>query len=264
VHGNTMVTPFSTIGTGGSRSATMGAGAALSATRVVREQVLAIAAKLLEASEDDLDIVDGHVHVKGTPSIGMTLGEIAMRAYMNPSVLPEGIIQGIEGIGDFRIPDGGWAQATHACIVDVDVATGRVSIVRYVVSEDCGTIIHPAIVDGQVRGGVAQGIAGVLYEHAAYGPDGQFLASTFMDYLMPTAAEVPFIEIDHVESPPTHEVNFRGVGEGGAIGAPPAVSSAIEDALAPFGVRVTEHHLPPTRLLELIGVISPQPRNGAM
>lgn len=264
VHGNTMLTPFNTIGTGGSRSATMGAGAALRATRVVREQAVAIAAKLLEAAEDDLEIVDGHVHVKGTPTIGMTLAEIAMRAYMNPSVLPEGIVHGIEGAADFRIPDGGWAQATHACIVEVDVATGRVSIVRYVVSEDCGTIIHPAIVDGQVRGGVAQGIAGVLYERAAYAPDGQFLAASFMDYLVPTAAEVPAVEIDHVESPPTHEVNFRGVGEGGAIGAPPALSSAIEDALAPFGVRVTEHHLPPARLLELIGVVAPQPRNGSM
>ena len=255
VHGDTMLTPFNTVGTGGSRSSTMGAGAALSATRVVKQQVLATVAKLLEAREDDLEIVDGHVHVKGTPSVGMTLAEVAMRAYMTPSILPEGVGHGLEGTADFRIPEGGWAQATHACVVEVDVTTGRVEILRYVVSEDCGTLIHPAIVDGQIRGGVAQGIAGVLYERAAYDNEGQFLASSFMDYLVPTAMEIPYIEIDHVESPPTHEVNYRGVGEGGAIGAPPAVSSAIEDALTPFGVRLTEQYVPPSRILELTGVL---------
>ena len=116
-------------------------------------------------------------------------------------------------------------------------------------------MINPAIVEGQIRGGVAQGIGGVLYEHSAYGDDGQFLAGTFMDYLVPTAMEIPHIEIEHLEPAPTHEVNFRGVGEGGAIGAPAALTNAIEDALAPFGVRINEQYLPPSRILELAGII---------
>jgi carbon-monoxide dehydrogenase large subunit len=236
----------------------MGSGAALGATRLVREQVISIAAKFLEAAEEDLEITDGNVHVRGVPTRGLDLGDIAMRAYMNPSALPEGMSTGIEATFDFRIPDGGWAQATHACIVEVDIDTGEVKILRYLVVEDCGTLINPAVVEGQIRGGVAQGIGGVLYEHSAYGDDGQFLAGTFMDYLVPTAMEIPAIEIDHIESPPTHEVNYRGVGEGGAIGAPPTVSSAIEDALRPFGVRITEQYMPPARVLELAGVVPRQ------
>ena len=104
-------------------------------------------------------------------------------------------------------------------------------------------MINPAVVEGQIRGGVAQGIGGVLYEHSAYGDDGQFLAGTFMDYLVPTAMEIPVIEIEHLESPPTHEVNYRGVGEGGAIGAPPPLSNAIEDALTPL--RRSDHRAVP-------------------
>jgi carbon-monoxide dehydrogenase large subunit len=252
IHGNTMLTPFSAVGTGGSRSSTMGAGAALGATRVVKEQVIAIAAKLMEAAEGDIEIVDGKAQVRGVPSAGMDLADIAMRAYMTPSVLPEGIGPGIEATYDFQIPDGGWAQATHTCVVEIDPDTGKVDILRYLVVEDCGEMINPAVVDGQICGGVAQGIGGVLYERSAYDSDGQFVASTFMDYLVPTATEIPDVEIEHVESPPAHEADYRGVGEGGAIGAPAALCSAIEDALSPYGIRITEQHLPPSRIHELL------------
>jgi carbon-monoxide dehydrogenase large subunit len=141
----------------------------------------------------------------------------------------------------------------HCVQVEVDLDTGLVDILRYVVVEDCGTIINPAIVAGQIRGGVAQGIGAVLYERAAYDAAGNFLSTTFMDYLVPTALEIPTIEIEHLESPPLDDINFRGVGEGGALGAPAALVNAIADALAPFGARVTEQHLPPTRILELAG-----------
>jgi aerobic carbon-monoxide dehydrogenase large subunit len=221
----------------------------------VKHKVLQIVSKLLEADERDLEVVEGKVQVRGVPSRALTLAEVATVAYLTPSRLPDGMMPGLEATYDFRIPDGGWAQATHCCIVEVDIETGEVKILRYLVVEDCGTMINPAIVEGQVRGGVAQGIGGVLYERSAYNDDGQFLAGTFMDYLIPTAMEIPAIEIDHVESPPTHEVNYRGVGEGGAIGAPAALSSAIEDALSSFGVRLTEQYLPPARILELVGVI---------
>ena len=250
VHGDTRLTPFLVTGTGGSRAATMASGAVLGAAREVRRQVLTVAADVLEASAEDLEITAGRVHVRGSPSSAVALAEVAARAYLMPSTLPAGMVQGIAATYDFRIPDGGgWAQATHCCTVEVDPATGKVAIIRYVVVEDCGTMINPAIVDGQIRGGVAQGIGGVLYEHSAYGPDGQFLASTLLDYLLPAATEIPDVEIHHLQSAPTHEVNFRGVGEGGAIGAPAALTSAIADAL---GVRVTDCHLPPARVLELI------------
>jgi carbon-monoxide dehydrogenase large subunit len=135
----------------------------------------------------------------------------------------------------------------------VDVETGLVVIERYVVVEDCGELINPAIVDGQIRGGVAQGVGAVLLERSAYDDEANFQAATFMDYLLPTATDVPRIEIHHLETVPLDpDVNFRGVGEGGLIVAPPTLVNAIEDALAPFGVRILEQHLPPARILELI------------
>jgi carbon-monoxide dehydrogenase large subunit len=150
----------------------------------------------------------------------------------------------------------GWSGGTHCCLVEVDLDTGLVEIERYVVVEDCGVAVNPAIVEGQVRGGVTQGIGAVLLEHAAYDEDGQFLTSTFMDYLVPTAPLVPRIEIHHVHSVPTDpDVNFRGVGEGGMIIAPAAITNAIEDALAPFRVRISTQHLPPSRILELAGTV---------
>ncbi|HMK10932.1 MAG TPA: molybdopterin cofactor-binding domain-containing protein, partial [Acidimicrobiales bacterium] len=155
--------------------------------------------------------------------------------------------------------EGGWSGGTHCAIVEVDVETGQVAIERYVVVEDCGALINPAIVEGQVRGGVAQGIGAVLLERSAYDENAQFLAGTFMDYLLPTATEIPRIEIHHLETVPLDpDVNFRGVGEGGMIVSPPTLCNAIEDALAPFGVVITEQHLPPTRILELIGAIDPE------
>src|SRR5437667_8679982 len=185
----------------------------------------------------------------------MTMAEIATVAYMAPSLLPDGQPLGLEATCDYEIPPGGWSQATHCCWVEIGPDSGVVRIPRYLVVEDCGTLINPAIVDGQVRGGVAQGIGAVLYEHAAYDDDGQFRAATFMDYLVPTAMEIPDIDIIHLETPPTGPVNFRGVGEGGMIGAPAAVTNAIADAVAHLGVTVTEQHLTPTRVLELLGVL---------
>jgi carbon-monoxide dehydrogenase large subunit len=149
----------------------------------------------------------------------------------------------------------GWAQSTHVCWVEVDLETGQVRIPRYAVVEDCGEMINPAIVEGQIRGGVAQGVGAVLYEKTTYGEDGQPRSGTFMDYLIPTTMEIPEIEIHHIETPTDIAYNYRGVGEGGMIGAPAAITNAVEDALADLGVRITEQHLPPTRILELAGVI---------
>jgi len=255
VYGDTRYTPFSLIGTGGSRSATMASGAVLYGTRTIKDAVLKIAAGMLEASPDDLQIDEAMISVKGAPQRAVPLGQIAIMSYMAADHLPGGAQPLTEVDHDFDGGEGGWAQATHACWVTVERDTGQVKIDRYLVVEDCGTMINPAIVEGQVRGGVAQGIGGVLYEHSAYDEDGQFLAGTFMDYLLPTTAEVPTIEIDHLETPPISPVNFRGVGEGGALVAPAALTNAIEDALAPLGVKITEQWLPPARILELTGAI---------
>ncbi len=253
VWGSSDTTPFNTMSTGGSRSATMGAGAAQAATRAVKHQVLQIAAHLLEAHEGDLTIEDGRVAVRGTPSRSVAITDIARTAWFAPSSLPDGLRQGLEASTEFRVPVGtGWASACHVCWVEVDVETGQITLPRYLVVEDCGDLINPAIVDGQIRGGVVQGIASVLYEKLVYGDDGQLLTSTFADYLVPAACDVPTIDIEHLHTAPQHAVNWRGVGEGGFLGAPAAVLNAVADALAPFGIEITETHLSPERVRQLI------------
>jgi aerobic carbon-monoxide dehydrogenase large subunit len=258
LHGDTRLTPFSLIGTGGSRAATWASGAVLYTTRRVKQKVLAIAAEMLEISPEDLEINEGVITPRGTPQKSLPLAQIAQQAYLAPNTLPAGVDPSLEATEKFTgegITGSGWSGGTHLCSVEVDIETGAVKILRYIAVEDCGKVINPAVVEGQVRGGVAQGIGGVLYERSAYDEDGQCLAGTFMDYLIPTAAEIPTIEIAHLETAHEGEVDFRGVGEGGAIVAPATLTNAIEDALAPLGVRVTEQHLPPSRLLELAGII---------
>ncbi len=254
VHGDTQMGPFTFNGTGGSRAATMASGAALFASREVKKQVLQIAGAMLEASPDDLELAQGMVAVRGVPQKAIPLAQIAMLVYLAPGHLPAGSPSELVGTFAYDGGEGGWAQATHCCWVEIDPQTGKVDITRYLVVEDCGTMINPAVVEGQVRGGIAQGIGGVLYEHAIYDKNAQFLTATFMDYLVPTAMEIPPIEIDHLETPPISPVNFRGVGEGGAICAPPAIINAISDAL---GVTITQQPLTPTRILELMGAITP-------
>lgn len=243
-------------GTGGSRSATMAGGASLHGARALKTKVMEVAAHLFEASAEDMEVSSGAVSVRGVPARAMPLGQVA-RAAHEPGRVPEELAGDIEVTTAFDGGEGGWSGGTHAAVVEVDGETGLVRVERYVVAEDCGALINPAIVEGQVRGGVAQGIGAVLLERSAYDPDsGQYLSSTFMDYLLPTAFEIPRIEIEHLETVPLDEdVNFRGVGEGGMIIAPPTICNAIEDALSPMGVRVTEQHLPPSRILELTGAI---------
>jgi carbon-monoxide dehydrogenase large subunit len=244
VYGDTSKTPFSFIGTGGSRGGPVGGGAVRKASRSLREQVLNQAADLLEASVADLEIIDGNIHVAGVPGRGISYADVA--AHAAPGSLD--VTESYRSSGD-----GGWSTATHVCWVDVDLDTGKVSIPRYLVVEDCGPIINPAIVDGQVRGGIAQGVGAVLYERAIYDEDANFQSSTYMDYLIPTAMEIPEVEVHHIETLSPGENDYRGVGEGGMIGAPAAITNAIENAL---GVTITEQYLPPTRILELAGIIS--------
>ena len=210
--------------TGGSRSATMAGGVALHGARQLRAKVLDFAAILME---------------------GRQAGRVRpVRCDVDAD---------LEVVASFDGGDSGWSGGSHCAIVEVDAETGIVKVERYVVAEDCGALINPAVVEGQIRGGIAQGIGAVLLERSAYDQDGNYQSATFMDYLLPTACEIPRIEIEHLETVPLDaDVNFRGVGEGGMIVAPPTMVNAIEDALALFGVRIYEQHLPPTRILELI------------
>jgi carbon-monoxide dehydrogenase large subunit len=255
VYGDTSRTPFSLLGTGGSRGGPIGGGAVKYSAREVRQQIIDKASQLLEAAPADIEIVDGNIHVAGVPSRGTTYAEVAQLVVDERGESADDpafdVIHGYRGKGD-----GGWSVATHACIVDVDLDTGKVTFPRYLVVEDCGPIINPAIVNGQVRGGVAQGIGAVLYEQTTYDEDANLQSATYMDYLIPTAMEIPHVEVHHMETlSPGGDNDFRGVGEGGMIGAPAAITNAIEDALSDFGVRVTTQHLPPTKILELAGII---------
>jgi len=249
VVGDTNVVPFGL--TGGSRSATMTGGVALHGARELKAKVLDFASHLMEASVRDLQITDGYVGVRGDPASAIGVGEVARRA-ASGEFGPD-VDANLEVEAAFDGGEGGWSGGTHCAIVEVDVETGLVAVERYVVAEDCGALINPAVVDGQIRGGVAQGIGAVLLERTAYDEDGNCQSATFMDYLVPTACDIPRIEIEHLETVALDaDVNFRGVGEGGMIVAPPTMVNAIEDALSPFGVRIYEQHLPPARILELI------------
>ncbi|MDE0216911.1 MAG: xanthine dehydrogenase family protein molybdopterin-binding subunit [bacterium] len=239
-------------GTGGSRSAVIAGGAARAAASGVRDKVVAIAAHLMEASADDLEVADGVVSVKGTPTASMTLAQVAATAYKDSDALPPGTEAGLEHTARYKAPPAVHSNACHVCTCELDPGTGQVTLLRYVVSEDCGVLINPMVVDGQIAGGVAQGIGGVLYEHCVYDESGNPLASTFLDYLLPTAAEMPDLECGHVVVPSDTPGGHKGTGEGGAIGAPPAVFNAVADALAPFGVYPNRQPLDPDTVLGLI------------
>jgi carbon-monoxide dehydrogenase large subunit len=252
IQGDTAVTPFGG-GTGGSRSGSMIAGAVAETATVLRERLLAIAAHRLEAAVEDLELVDGRATVRGTPGAGISIAELAEIAYFDVGKLPPGVPPGLEASGRHRAQAPMiWANATHVCTCEVDVVTGAVSLVRYIVSEDCGPMINPNVVEGQIAGGTVQGIGGALFEQGVYDEDGNPLTTTFVDYLLPTSTEVPTIEYGHVETPGPGPGGYKGVGEGGAIGAPPAVANAVADALAPFGVTLTRLPLTPASIVAAV------------
>jgi carbon-monoxide dehydrogenase large subunit len=252
IQGDTALTSFGA-GTGGSRSGSMTAGAIRETASILRERIRTIAAHRLEAAVDDIELGGSRAFVRGTPTIGVSLQEIASAAYFEPQTLPEGVPAGLEASARYAANSMTiWVNATHVCTCEVDVETGRVQLLRYIVSEDCGPMINPDVVEGQIAGGVVQGIGGVLFEHLVYDDDGNPLTTSFLDYLVPSAAEVPPIEYGHIETPSPGPGGYKGVGEGGAIGAPPAVVNAVADAIAPFGVDITELPLSPARIVALV------------
>ena len=191
--------------------------------------------------------------VRDDSSKSVSFADIAYRSYYEPAQLPPGMAATLEATARFKADTMiHWANATHACTCEVDVETGHVKLTRYIVSEDVGPMINPNVVEGQIAGGTVQGIGGALLEDMVYDDDGNPLSSTFVDYLLPTATEVPPIEFGHVEIPGPGVGGYKGCGEGGAIGATPAVINAINDALAPLGVTLTRLPASPSAIVALI------------
>jgi len=250
--GDTAVTPYGA-GTQGSRSGPMTAGAVHEAGTMLRKQLVAMAAHRLGVDDDAIVLAGSRASVREDESKSVTFADLAYRAYYEPQQLPPGMSASLEATARFTSQAMiHWANATHACTCEVDVETGQVTLTRYIVSEDVGAMINPNVVEGQIAGGTVQGIGGALLENMVYDDAGNPLASTFVDYLLPTATEVPPIEYGHIEIPGPGVGGYKGVGEGGAIGATPAVINAINDALAPLGVTLTRLPASPAAIVELL------------
>ena len=253
VEGDTATGPYGT-NTFASRSAVTGGGALIRASEKARLKLARIAAFMLESTPEDIVVSDGRMHVAGVPSRALSFQEVAETAYaMNTSDLPEGESFGIEETDFYDPPLVTMANATHIAQVAVDAADGTVDIEGYVVVHDCGRVINPMIVDGQVMGGVAQGVGEALMEEFVYDEDGQVRTATLMDYLLPSSVDVPNYQIAHIESPSIDTVGgFKGVGEGGLIGAVAALVNAVADALSDLDVNVNTKPLRPALLSRLI------------
>jgi carbon-monoxide dehydrogenase large subunit len=251
--GDTNETPYA-FGTGGSRSGPILGAAVQGAAQELRAKVVDIAAHLLEASPDDVELVEGVASVRGTPTRSRTLAQIARVAYLDVASLPPGLEPGLETL--HRYTKSGvpfvYSNACHLCTLEIHRHTGVIQLLRYIVSEDCGVMINPSIVEGQIAGGAVQGIGGALLEDFVYDEHGNPLTTTFLDYLLPTAADAPAIEYGHIETPASTPGHYKGVGEGGAIGAPAAVANAVNDALALVGAHVAIAPFTPTRIIEAL------------
>jgi aerobic carbon-monoxide dehydrogenase large subunit len=239
-------------GTYASRSAVLAGGAARLAAEAVREKVLNAASHLLEASKDDLVAGDGIVSVAGTDRT-VSFRDVARAVYSDMARLPPEAREELAATKTYDPVFGTTTSATHIVALEIDPGTFEIHLDRYVVAEDCGRLINPMIVDGQVHGGVAQGIGAALYEEVIYNDQGQIHTASLVDYLVPSACEIPSIDVVHLETEsPTTLSGFRGMGEGGTIGAPAAIANAIADALSPFGIEINELPVTPERLFRSI------------
>jgi carbon-monoxide dehydrogenase large subunit len=246
-------------GAAGSRQGVIGGGASLKAAGLLKDKIKQVAAHLLNASPETVELVEGEIRVAGAPEMTRSLREIAEIAYGEPMRLPPGTDTGLEVTTRYDPPPVTFTSAAHACVVEVDPDTGFVKILRWISSEDCGTVINPAVVEGQIAGGLAQAIGTVLLEDFHYDARGNPTTATFKDYLLPAIGDVPDFEYIHANTPSQAEGGFRGVGEGGAIIGPPTLFNAIADALSPFGEMPIVLPVTPDRVLDLIEGRTAQP-----
>jgi carbon-monoxide dehydrogenase large subunit len=220
------------------------------AARKIRDKAKKIAAHLLEANEDDLEWERGRFYVKGSPDRGKTIGEIAFAAYTNH---PQGMEAGLEAVNYYDPPNLTFPFGSYICVVDIDKGTGEVKVRRFVAVDDCGNIINPMIVEGQIQGGLTMGLAPALYEQIVYDEQGNCISGTLMDYLLPTAVETPRWETEKTTTPsPHHPLGAKGVGESATVGAPPAIANAVVDALWHLGVRHVDIPITPPKIWSLL------------
>ncbi len=251
LHSDTAVAPYG-LDTYGSRSLAVGGTAVYLATERVIDKARRLAAHLLEAAEEDVEVAGGAFSVRGTPERSLPLAAVAFEAFTAHN-LPDGMEPNLEASSHFDPPNFTFPFGTHVCVVEVDTETGGVKLRRYVAVDDCGNQVNPLIVEGQIHGGIAQGAAQALFEEAVYDGDGNLITATLTDYLLPTSAELPSFELDHTVTPsPTNPMGVKGIGEAGTIAAAPAVINAIVDALARFGVRDIPMPASPERVWQAI------------
>jgi aerobic carbon-monoxide dehydrogenase large subunit len=251
VHGDTAQVQFG-IGTFGSRSAAVGGMAAVMSVNKVEEKAKKIAAFLLEAAEADLVFERGQFFVKGTPGRGITIQQVAFAAYV-PHKYPTGLEPGLEATSFYDPSNFTWPFGSHVAVVEVDPETGVIKLRRYIAVDDCGRVINPLLVDGQIQGGLAQGIAQALFEEAVYDENGQLISGSLMDYAVPKADDLVNFELDRTETPsPVNALGVKGIGEAGTIASSAAIVNAVVDALAPLGVKHLDMPLKPERVWQAI------------
>jgi carbon-monoxide dehydrogenase large subunit len=251
VHGDTDATPFG-LGTYGSRSTPVSGAATVMVARKVRERARIVAAAMMEVSASDLDWVDGRWQVRGDPEQSAGIAQIAMAAH-GSLALPEGVEGHLDAETVYNPPNLTFPFGAYICVTDVDPGTGVVKVRRFIAVDDCGVRINPMIVEGQVHGGLADGVGMALMQVIAFDENGNCLGGSFMDYLLPTALECPSWELGETVTPsPHHPVGAKGVGESATVGSPPAVVNSVLDALAPFGVRHADMPLTPASVWSAI------------
>ena len=247
VHGDTDQTPFG-LGTYGSRSTPVSGAATAVAARRVRDKARIVASAMLEVAPDDLEWEKGRWSVRGDPDQGVTMAEIALAAHSSLE-LPQGVEGHLDASCVYNPPNLTYPCGAYICVVDVDPGTGKVSVRRFVAVDDCGVRINPMIVEGQIHGGLADGVGMALMEALTFDAEGNCLGGSFMDYLLPTAVECPSWELSETVTPsPHHPIGAKGVGESATVGSPPAVVNAVMDALKPFGVRHADMPLTPAQV----------------
>lgn len=251
LHGDTQGNPLG-IGSFGSRSAAVGGTAVLQAAQRVRSKAAALVAGTLHVAPEQVRFADGNAYVESDPDKKMSWQEIAAVAYQ-PTLLPQGLEMGLEAVAFFDPPGLVWAYGAHLAVVEVDSETGAVQLLRYIGIDDCGNVINPMLVEGQIHGGIAQGFGQAMLEEAAYDEQGHLLTNTLKTYRIPVAENLPSFEMERMQTPtPINPLGVKGVGEGGAIAAPPTLVNAVLDALAPLGVHHLDMPLRPHRVWEAI------------